>query len=71
MIFHLLLLIVLTIELFSEEDSNQVSEKEKENGLFSIEIEDKLLIMVKENKLMDIILFILLDKDHNISISII
>jgi hypothetical protein len=52
-------------------DFLQISEKLKENGQYLTEIEDKLLIMVMENKLMDIILFILPDKIHNIFILII
>jgi hypothetical protein len=50
-------------------DSNQVSEKDKENGPFLIVTEGKLSIMEKESKLMDIIQFISQEKDHNISIS--
>lgn len=52
-------------------DSNQVSEKDKENGPFLIVTEGKLSIMEKESKLMDIIQFISQEKDHNISILII
>jgi len=52
-------------------DSNKDLEKLKENGLFLIEIEVKLLIKDRENKLMAITLYILPGKDHNIFILII
>jgi hypothetical protein len=41
-----------------EKDSNIVSERQMENGLYSIETEDKLLTKEMVNKLTDIILFI-------------
>lgn len=54
-----------------DKDSQQVLEKLMENGLYSIGIEDNVKIMELENKLMDIILSILLNKIINISILII
>jgi hypothetical protein len=57
--------------MVSEKDSSQVSEKPKANGLFSTGTEDRSSTMDKENKLMDIIQSILLEKEPNISTSII
>lgn len=60
---------ILLIYMDWDKDFQHRSEKLKENGQYSTEIEDKFWTKEPESKLMDITQFIFKKKDFNISIS--